>query len=181
MRASATITATTLLLIGLVGPMGTAAPAQAAVSALTDPSGDAGGAKRLDVTHVKVDNLDNKIVARVTFAKPTTGDLIVSIDPRGKWGLGLIATRKGNGEVTAQVLPGSFTDRDGAGAEEICQDLGVRWDQDVARLVMPARCLHDGNYGAVRFAVLTENGADSDYVPDTADGGIGVSGWIPRG
>ena len=56
MRASATITATTLLLIGLVGPMGTAAPAQAAVAAETDPSGDAGGAKRLDVTRVKVDN-----------------------------------------------------------------------------------------------------------------------------
>jgi hypothetical protein len=38
--------------------------------------------------------------------------------------------------------------------------------------------MHRGNYGAVRFAVLTERVADSDYAPDTKSGS---SAWIPRG
>jgi len=170
------------LVLGVVGPVGVVAPAHAASRVLTDPAGDAGGVKRLDITRAKVRNRDHAVVARVTFAKAVAGDLIVSIDPRGAKGLRLVAERKRDGTITSRVLPGAFTDRGGAAGSEPCTDLRVQWIQDVARLVMPSTCLHDGDYGAIRFAVLTENRAtDSDYTPETDTGNIGVSGWIARG
>jgi hypothetical protein len=49
-------------------------------------------------------------------------------------------------------------------------------------MVLPSRCLRGGDYGAIRFAVLTERGSgDTDVAPESANGDIGVSGWIPRG
>ena len=50
-------------------------------------------------------------------------------------------------------------------------------DAPTARLVLPRACLNGGDYGAVRFAVLTERGADTDIAPGRSNG----SGWINRG
>ena len=45
-----------------------------------------------------------------------------------------------------------------------CPRYRVTWSDDdrVARMVLPSRCLAGGDYGAIRYAVLTEVGADSD-------------------
>jgi hypothetical protein len=59
----------------------------------------------------------------------------------------------------------------------------VSWDADtdVAKLRMPAHCLAGGEYGAVRFALLTELTDDTDYAPETAGGSITSTDWVPRG
>ncbi len=62
----------------------------------------------------------------------------------------------------------------------------VRWDdaKDVAVVRLPSRCLDDGDYGAVRFKVLTEIGSDTDLMPDTTGASGNVfpwSGWVARG
>lgn len=143
---------------------------------MTDPAGDVGRPQRLDVTRAAVRNDDRLVVARVAFAEDRTGAVIVSLDPRGDSGLRLVATKKADGSVREQILPGAFTDGGDIDRPTPCRGLRVRWAEDLARLAMPSACLHDGDYGAVRFSVLTENGADSDVAPDR-----GTSGWIPRG
>jgi hypothetical protein len=42
---------------------------------------------------------------------------------------------------------------------------------------MPSRCLHDGDYGALRFVVLTEHGSDSDFALPAPRG----TDWVTRG
>jgi hypothetical protein len=155
--------------------------ASAATIALDDPVGDAGGAKRLDLTRVTVANDDHRVVVRVVFADDRPGDLIVSIDPRRALGLRLIAQKRagrdGDDVISQRVLPGAFTDATTRSGTVTCDGYRLRWSGTVARLVMPSRCLHGGDYGAVRIAVLTENGSDSDYAPETKN----ATSWIARG
>jgi hypothetical protein len=159
-----------------------AAPAVAAVGTLTDPTGDA-TSKGLDVTRAQLDNRDRSIVVRVRFDQAHRGDLVVSIDPRGARGLRLISQYRPNGTTKSFVVRGAFTDPGtGGGGIVDCDGFRVRWndDTDRARLRLPSTCLQDGDYGAVRFAVLTEEagaGGDSDWVPQDE----GSSGWIARG
>ncbi|VXB57047.1 hypothetical protein [Nocardioides sp. AX2bis] len=175
MRITKAAVAATLVL-GVAAPLGLASPVHAATEVVVDPAGDAGGPQRLDVTRAAVRNDDRLLVARVSLAEDRRGDVIVSVDPRGDSGLRLVATKKTDGSVREQILPGAFTDGGDVDGPTPCRGLRVRWAEDVARLAMPSACLHDGDYGAVRFSVLTENGADSDVAPDR-----GTSGWIPRG
>jgi hypothetical protein len=155
--------------------------AQAATVAFDDPQGDSGGVKRLDVTGVRVASNDDRVVVRVAFANDRPGDLIVSIDPRGALGLRLVAEKSasedGDDAISQQIVRGAFTDKTFRGGAVTCGGYRVRWSDTVARIVMPSRCLHDGDYGAIRVAVLTENGSDSDYAPETKD----ATGWIARG
>ncbi|MDN4174175.1 hypothetical protein QWY28_14525 [Nocardioides sp. SOB77] len=175
LRTLAAATATTALLALA------ASPAHAATLRLDDPEGDAGGAKRLDVVGVTIRNDDDRVVVRVAFAEERNGDLIVSIDPRGARGLRLVAEKRGepggDGAIGQQVLPGAFTDTTTGPSPVTCDSYRLTWAGDVARMVMPSDCLHDGDYGAIRVAVLTENGADSDYAP----GEQGATRWIARG
>ncbi|GAA1141261.1 hypothetical protein [Nocardioides aquiterrae] len=85
------------------------------------------------------------------------------------------------GHTRNLVLDGAFTDRRvGEHAERVpCRGFRVRWsaDEPTVRLVMPAACLDDGDYRAVRYAVLTERASDTDFAPDEQNG----SGWVKRG
>lgn len=164
------------LVLGVAAPLGLASPVHAASTEVTDPVGDAGGPQRIDVTRAAVHNDDRRLVARVSLAADRKGDIIVSVDPRGDSGLRLEASKAADGSVTDEILPGAFTDGGDVDRPTPCRGLRVRWAEDVARLAMPSACLHDGDYGAVRFSVLTENGADSDLAPDR-----GSSDWVPRG
>ncbi|NPC96618.1 hypothetical protein [Nocardioides sp. zg-DK7169] len=163
-----------------------AAPsAHAAQLVVVDPAGDT-AKKKLDITRVTFRNLDRRIVARVEFAREASGELVVSVGPRKDTGIRLVAERTRDGFVRSSVLPGAFTDPDPEGggvAGPTCSDIRVRWRETVARLALPSRCLHDGDYGALRFAVLTEKGGrDADYAPGAADGSdVGVTGWVARG
>jgi hypothetical protein len=159
-----------------------AAPAVAMSETVTDPAGDAVG-RGLDVTGVVVRNNDRRIVVRASFVDAVRGDLIVSIDPRGARGVRLVSEHRPNGTTRNSVLPYAFSDGAGERAAR-CRGFRVTWDRsaETARMVLPSRCLRSGDYGAVRFAVLTESGSgDTDVAPETANGDIGVSPWIPRG
>lgn len=175
MRIATSALAATLVL-GTTVSLGLAAPAHAATTVLTDPADDVGGGVRLDVTRAALHNDDRAVVARVAFAEDVRGDLIVSLDPRGDTGVRLVASKSRDGSVSSQLLAGAFTDRGAVGEDPECRGLRVSWTDDVARLRMPSRCLHEGDYGAVRFSVLTENRNDSDLAPDR-----GSSDWVPRG
>lgn len=132
-----------------------------------------------------MDNADRRIVMRVGFAKLVTGTVLVSVDPRGAKGVLLIAVGKKDGTSKSYLVPGAFTDRGDIGSGPTCPgtDVKVRWRAKAVRMVLASKCLHHGNYGAIPFAVLTENGAgaDSDYAPQTRRGHLGSSRWLPRG
>lgn len=172
--ALAAVVVAALSLVGTV-------PASAAEATLTDPAGDATG-PGLDITDATVVNRDYVIVVRVRFVEAARGDLVVSVDPRKARGVRIVSRYRPLGHTDNLLLAGAFTDRMTDGQETTvlpCHGLRVRWSPDTptARLRMPARCLHGGNYGAVRVAVLTERSADTDFAPEGRD----ASSWVPRG
>ncbi|MGZ5399421.1 MAG: hypothetical protein ACXWDM_05360 [Nocardioides sp.] len=155
------------------------APAQAAVGIIQDPVGDAVG-NGLDITRAALDNRDDQIVVRVRFDALKRSDLIVSVDPRGAQGLRMISEYRPKGQTENYLVPFAFSNR-GAGPDDLdCPGYRVRWDTDTERAILrlPSSCLQDGDYGAVRFAVLTERGADADYAPENRRE---VSAFIARG
>jgi len=160
----------------------TAGPAAAQQASLDDASGD-GANKGLDITRVTVRNLDHAVVAKVRFEESVRGDVIVSIDPRGATGLRLVSKHRPAGTTKNRILPGAFTDGDSSSDTSTCGGFRVRWsaDQPTVTMRMPSRCLQDGDFGAIRFAVLTERGSDTDWAPEAADGDIGSSRWVARG
>jgi hypothetical protein len=117
----------------------------------------------------------------VRFVEAVRGDLIVSIDPRRARGLRLVSEYRPNGHTRNSIVSGAFTDKNVPDEPTVlsCKGFRVTWNVDAAQatLRLPSRCLHDGDYGALRFAVLTERQADSDFTPDTGSG----SDWIARG
>ena len=162
-----------------------AAPAANAQSlAITDPVGDA-PAGELDLTRVSVENRDHRVVARVTTADLTKGAVIVSVDRRNGTGVRLVTSRRADGTVNARVYAGAFTDAESdIGGVVPCPRYRVAWDDDTSTvtLSMPSRCWNGGDYGALRFAALTEKqGADSDYAPTDRDGDLSSSAWVARG
>lgn len=156
----------------------TAAPSYAQPLRVTDPSGDAAG-PGLDIVAATVENRDHRIVARVRFVEAVRGDVIVSVDRRHGTGLRMVSEHRPDGETKSYLVPGAFTD-EGAAPAVKCPRFRARWhaDRPVVRMSLPARCLNSGNYGAIRFAVLTERGGDTDYAPGDP---AGSSDWIPRG
>jgi hypothetical protein len=172
---------TALITIAAAAASLVASPALAAQVTVQDPAGDAAN-RGLDITRVSVRNLDHSVVVKVRFVESVRGDLIVSIDPRRASGVRLVSEHRPGGETRNAVIAGAFTDRKmpEAANASACRGFRVTWrtDAPVARLRMPSRCLHGGDYGAIRFAVLTERGGDSDYTPETTSG---ASRWIPRG
>lgn len=173
------LAATTVGALSLV-----ASPALAAQTTVQDPAGDAANGG-LDITRVTVRNLDHAVVVRVGFVKSVRGDLIVSIDPRKARGVRLVSQYRPAGQTKNFVIAGAFTDRatDGEPPVLACKGFRVTWSTDapLATLRMPSKCLHAGDYGAIRFAALTEKDADSDYAPETETADNGSSDWIPRG
>jgi hypothetical protein len=160
--------------------LGAAGSALASTAVLQDPAGDADN-PGLDITSARLRNLDHRVVVRVAFVRDTRGDLVVSIDRRHGRGLRLVSEHRPAGSDEDFVLRGAFTDttaRVGNGRVP-CRGFHVHWSATTpsARLVLPQSCLNGGDYGAVRFAVLTERGADTDIAPDHRNG----SAWISRG
>jgi len=158
------------------------APAQAANGIVEDPVGDAADTG-LDIRRATLDNRDDQIVARVRFDALRRGDLIVSVDPRGDQGLRMVSQYRPQGETKNFLLPFAFSNPGGGGAPEVdCPGFRVRWSTAAERatLRLPSSCLQDGDYGAVRFAVLTERprGGDVDSAPENGQGGVG---FIARG
>src|SRR3954469_25476441 len=159
-----------------------AGPASAQSATVPDASGDATG-PGLDITRVTVRNLDRAVVAKVRFVRAVRGEVIVSIDPRGATGLRLVSDHRPAGQDHNVVLSGAFTDHRTPAHTPRCPGFRVRWSEDepTVTMRMPSRCLHGGDYGAIRFDVLTERSAgDTDFARGLP-GGDGSSPWVPRG
>ena len=165
----------------VVAALTLAGPATAEDLSGTDPVGDASG-PGLDVRHVTYRNLDHRVVARVRFVDAVPGDLIVSVSPRGASGVRLVSEYRPHHTTRSFVLAGAWTDgRTKPGA--LCPGFSASWSRDADRAVlrMPSSCLQRGDFGAVRFAVLTEGahgGDDTDYAPRTPNS---TTAWLPRG
>jgi hypothetical protein len=131
-----------------------------------DPAGDA-SEPGLDIVSASVKNLDHTIVARVRFVESVRGELIVSIDPRGARGVRLVSEYRPVAHTESFVLPGAFTDGRGDDTAVDCPRFRVHWsaERPVARPKLPPSCLQDGDFGAIRFAVLTERRSDTDHAP----------------
>lgn len=176
----------TIVLTGLVSLLAPltllAGPAQAQTLGIADPADDATN-RGLDFTRVTVANRDRVLVVRAMFVQARRGDVIISIDPRGRGGLRLISEYRPGRAAKNYVLPGAFSDRGHLGKPVTCTQLKVKWRpaKGVVRLSLPSRCLQDGDFGAIRFAFLSERGSDTDYGPEGGRDGIGTSAWIPRG
>ena len=147
-------------------------PVEAQEATMSDPAGDT-LARGLDVTRVKVSNQDFRIVTTVHFVRTRRGELIVALDPRGaNPGVVLVSRYRPRGTTRNFVLSAA-----GKAPRVRCPGFKVAWRpaRDLARMTLPSTCLKRGNYGAVRFAFLTErNAADIDFSSDR-------SAFIPRG
>jgi hypothetical protein len=145
-------------------------PAMAQTATASDPAGDATG-RGLDVTRITVSNDDRRVVVRTRFVKAQRGDLIVFLDPRGRQrGVGLVSEYRPKGTTKNYILSSSTPRRS-------CDGFRVVWRpaRNLVRMTMPSRCQHRGDYGALRFAFLTErNAADIDFSSDWSE-------FIPRG
>jgi hypothetical protein len=113
------------------------------------------------------------------LAKDVRGEVIVSVDRRHGTGLLLVSDHRPAGKDRNQVVAGAFSDKSG-GPDVDCPGFRARWrdDRPVVRMSLPARCLNSGSYGAIRFAILTERGDDTDYAPEDPEVG---SSWVSRG
>lgn len=158
-----------------------AAAAQGARLSVPDPAGNYTG-PGLDITSAQVRNRDSAVVATVAFDRDVRGDVIVSLDARRGSGLRIVHRHRLERRDRTFVVPGSF--HQPGGSSEGCRGVSGDWHPRSASMTLrlPARCLDDGNYGAVRFAVLTEGRrGDTDYTPEARRENSGVSEWIARG
>ena len=157
------------------------APASADGLGFTDPAGDDAGG--LDITSTSLDNRAKAIGSEVQVARTRAGHVLVSIDRRHGAGRVIAVQRDRDGDVRASLLRGSFLD-EVAHTKVRCGGLDVAWEEDSGTVTtrMPARCMNDGDYGRVRFSVLTERpgGEDSDFAPDDDGNALAVSDWIAR-
>ena len=167
-------TAAAAVLVAALIPL---APAHAQSLRYNDPVGDTLG-PGLDITAVTVRNRDRSVLAAVSFRRDRRGDLILGLQTRHGDGIGVV------NEHRPARKDRSFTLDDDP--DRLCRGLRVAWQNTTATLRLPAQCFAKGDYGALRFFVLTEDSpnriSDIDRVPDRVDGQqVMWSRWIPRG
>lgn len=147
---------------------------------MTDPAGDAYG-RGLDITSAQIRNRDSAVVTTVTFVEDVRGDVIVSLEARRGSGVRVVHEHRTDRKDRTFVLPGSFTV---AASGPVCKGVSGDWHPRArsVTLRLPSRCLDDGDYGAVRAAVLTEGRqGDTDLAPESSRGMPAATAWIPRG
>jgi hypothetical protein len=157
-----------------------AGPALADRAEVSDPPDDAFGP--LDITTATFDNGDSRVVVTVAFDQVKRGNLAVSVEARGGPGLVLGTLYRPGQPTHTFALSGSFSGNTGNRVR--CPGLASTWNKRKAtvRLLLPARCLAHGEYGDLRFVVLSEdnNGGDSDFAPARGDT-FRPTRWIARG
>ncbi len=170
-----------LLFVALVAGLTLGAgQAHAESLAISDPSGDATGP--LDITGATFDNGPSRVVVTVSVDRVSTGNLAVNVQPRGGPGLVLGAFRRPTRPHLIRAFEGNF-----GGEVETrvpCRGLTARWNTRKAtvRISLPARCLAHGEYGDLRFLLLSEDrdNNDSDLAP-ARGGTYHPTRWIARG
>ncbi|MDX6317638.1 MAG: hypothetical protein QOD35_1038 [Nocardioidaceae bacterium] len=154
------------------------APAQARSILVGDPTGDAAGPRPgLDITSVAFHNGDSAVVVHLSFVRDVRGAVIVALRTRQHRVVAVVVSKhRRTGPDTTFLV----------GHKASCRDLTSTWDRATATLGLrlPAACVLNGNYGAVKAWALTErlhDGADVDYAPQKPNGNIAYTDWIPRG
>jgi hypothetical protein len=154
------------------------APAQARSSLVGDPAGDAAGPRPgLDITSVDFHNRDRAVVVDLSFVRDVRGVVIVALGTRQHRVAAVVVSKhRRTGPDTTSLV----------GHRSSCRGVASAWDRAAAALILrvPAACVLNGNYGAVRAWALTErlhDGADVDYAPQKPNGDIAYTDWIPRG
>jgi hypothetical protein len=152
------------------------APAHADRTTVTDEAGDARG-RGLDITSVSMRNLDRAVVVTLTFTQDRPGEIFVGLQPRHHRASVIYSSHRRTGPDDTDF----FTR-----PAHQCQRLSSDWHRRAATLELrvPARCLHEGNYGALRVAVGTEGhrgGEDVDHAPEDRNGDSAWSDWVARG
>jgi hypothetical protein len=177
MPSMRTLTAT-LAAVLTAALLALSAPAQARSILVGDPAGDAAGPRPgLDITSVAFHNRDRAVVVDLSFVRDRRGVVIVALRTRQhRMAAVVVSKHHRTGPDTAFVV----------GHKTSCRGLTSAWDRTAAtlRLRVPAGCVLRGNYGAVRAWALIErlhDGADVDYAPQTPNGNIAYTDWIPRG
>lgn len=155
------------------------APAHAEQVTVDDGPGDTID-PGLDITTVSFKNRDQAVVVDLSFTRDRRGEIIVAIASRGGPLLRIISQHPASGDDKIFLIERSD--------EEVpCRGLSSEWDRAAAtlRLRMPSRCLGGGDYGALRFWALIEGyrsrSSDVDYAPESPDGGLRFTDWVPRG
>jgi hypothetical protein len=122
-------------------------------------------------------NRDHAIVTTVTVVRVVHGQVGVWIQARGdsrRSAVVVASTHRARGDKS-QLL----------NAEGVvnCNGLRVTWDEtaDRVRARVPSRCLHDGDYGAVKIRAITEIGGDADLAPKNPKGNWRWTDWASRG
>jgi hypothetical protein len=154
------------------------APAQARSILVGDPAGDAAGPRPgLDITSVAFHNRDRAVVVDLSFVRDVRGLVMVALTTRQhRVAAVLVSKHRRTGPDTTFLV----------GHESSCRGLTGAWDRAAATLGLrvPATCVLHGNYGAVKAWALIErlhDGADVDFAPQTPNGNIAYTDWIPRG
>jgi len=160
-------------------------PVQAAQYAVNDPRGDdPTNGPVLDITRLRVNNREHKLVVEVGFVRAGRGDLIVTLYKRGEtpgYGTGIVSHhRPRRGDIN------ELGTRDGI---QPCDGLSVVWDhaRDTATVRVPPTCIDDGDYGDLKVRVLTELVVDQDFAPqgppqpDADQPSWRWSPWVARG
>ena len=144
-------------------------PASAAELTLTDPARDNAG-PGLDIVSAVLHNTDYTVSGTVSFRADRDGTLIVGLKARDRGLVRVVSKHREGGGARSVLL-----DNDG---RLTCDGLVVRWNTGAmsAKFSVPSACLWDGNYGAVRPWILTEDldsGSDVDLATTTE--------FVPRG
>ena len=154
-------------------------PAQARQVTVVDEPGDTID-PGLDITSVSFKNRDSAVVVDFTFTRDRRGQIIVAIDSRGGPVVGIISQHPASGDDKTFLIERN-------GEEVPCRGLSSDWNRAAAtlRLRLPSRCLDGGDYGALRFWALIEgyrsDSSDVDYAPESPDGDLRFTDWVPRG
>ena len=172
LRALACAALTTALLV-------VPGPADARHATVVDEPGDTLD-PGLDITRVSFRNRDHAVVVDFAFRRDRRGEIIVAMDSRGGPLMRMISQHPVSGPDKTFLI-------DRSGEEVPCRGLSSDWSRADAtvRLRMPSRCLDGGDYGALRFWALIEgyrsSSSDVDYAPETPDGDLTFTDWVPRG
>lgn len=162
------------MLLAVVALSTTSLPAHAERTTVADEAGD-GQPGHLDVTQLRISNRDRAIVIKLAFVEDAPGALVVRLAARNHSSeVGISSEHRRRGRDNTYL--------DGAR----CNGLTSDWDRRAAKLTlrMPARCLNNGNYGAVRGTATTFTRGFMtavDFAPDLERGTEAYTRWVPRG
>lgn len=154
-------------------------PAEAQLLRIHDPAGDGEHGDDLDITSVRVHNRDNSILVRIWFVRttPRAGDLALFFKEdtdRRRDLIRVLNVRQGGNEHSRV---------DSVDGRVPCPGLDISWNDtaDTVRVLLPAACLHGGDYEAIQIQALTEYVVDADYAPQGPKGNLKWSRPIARG